>query len=142
MAKYAALLQGKVAKILNERDVVINIGRVQGVKKGMKFAILAPTPEEISDPETGELLDTVDRTKALIQVTEVRERITICSTYKTSKISSGIFSAFYSLSRHHDPLQETPDGLEDFSLPALLSSEESYIKRGDQVKQVEEPDRV
>src|SRR6266516_7397757 len=93
MAEDTALLQWKVAKILTEREVVINIGSTQGVKKGMRFAILAPTPEEILDPETDEVLDVVDRTKVLVQATEVRDKITICSTYRTINIPGGAFSA-------------------------------------------------
>ena len=144
MAKDTPLLQGKVAKILTEREVVINIGSAQGVKKGMRFAILAPTPEEVLDPETGEVLDVVDRTKVLVQATEVREKITICSTYRTTKISGGALSTTYSLSRLFDPPREIPETLriEDSSLPAPLSPEESYVKIGDRVKQVEEPDRA
>ena len=144
MAKDIPLLQGKVAKILTEREVVINIGSVQGVKKGMRFAILAPTPEEVLDPETGEVLDVVDRTKVLVQATEVREKITICSTYRTTKISGGTLSAAYAFSRYFDPPQEIPETLrtEDSSLPAPLSPEESYVKIGDRVKQVEEPSRA
>jgi hypothetical protein len=143
MAKDTPLLQGKVAKILTEREVVINIGSAQGVKKDMRFAILAPTPEEVLDPETGEVLDVVDRTKVLVQATDVRERITICSTYRTTKIPGGALSAGYSLSRLFDPPQEVPETLriEDSSLPAPLSPEESYVKIGDRVKQVEEPVR-
>jgi hypothetical protein len=34
-------IRGKVAQILNEREVVINIGKDAGVKIGMKFKILA-----------------------------------------------------------------------------------------------------
>ena len=141
MAKDAALLQGKVASILNERDVVINIGRIQGVKKGMKFAIVASTPKEISDPETGEVLDVVDQLKALVQVTEVRERITICSTYKTPKISSGMFSTIYTSNRLRTS-QEISERMEDFALPALLTADENHIKRGDPVKQVEDAGRA
>jgi hypothetical protein len=141
MAKDTPLLQGKVAKILTEREVVINIGSVQGVKKGMRFAILASTPEEVSDPETGEVLDVVDRPKVLVQATEVRERITICSTYRTTKIPGGAFNTVYSINRLFDLPQEVPETLriEDSSLPAPLSPEESYVKVGDRVKQVEEP---
>ncbi len=83
------LLQGKVAKVLTEREIVINIGSARGVKKGMRFAILAATPEEITDPDTGEKLDVVDRTKVLVEATEVRSKITICSTFRTTTISGG-----------------------------------------------------
>ncbi len=141
MAEDTALLQGKVAKILTEREVVINIGSAQGVKKGMRFAILAPTPEEILDPETDEVLDVVDRTKVLVQATEVRERITICSTFRTTKISGGAFSMSYAIDRLFDPPRVVPETLriEDSSLPAPLSPDESYVKIGDRVKQVKDP---
>ena len=138
MGKDTHLLQGKVAKILTEREVVINIGSAQGVMKGMRFAILAPTPEEILDPETGEVLDAVDRTKVLVQATEVREKITICSTYRIIKRPGGAFSSGYYMKRLFDPPEEIPETLriEDSSLPAPLSPEESYVKIGDRVKQV------
>jgi len=145
MAEDTPLLQGKVAKILTEREVVINIGSAQGVKKGMRFAILAPTPEEVLDPETGEVLDVVDRTKVLVQATEVREKITICSTYRTTKISGGAFGiSTSSINKLFEPPREIPETLriEDSSLPAPLSPEESYVKIGDRVKQVEEPNRA
>jgi len=141
MAEDTALLQGKVAKILTEREVVINIGKGQGVRKGMKFAILASTPEEISDPETGEILGVVDRPKVLVQATEVQERIAICSTYRTIKIPAGALNPAYYWKNLLDSPQEVPDTLEikDSSLPAPLSPQESYVKIGDRVKQVEEP---
>ena len=141
MAKDTPLLEGKVAKVLTEREVVINIGSTQGARKGMRFAILAATPEEIRDPETGEVLDIVDRTKVFVQATEVRERITICSTYRTIKVSGGAFSTAFSLNRLFDPPQEISETLriDDSSLPAPLSPEDSYVKTGDRVKQVEEP---
>lgn len=144
MAKDTPLLQGKVAKILTEREVVINIGSAQGVKRGMRFAILASTPEEVLDPETGEVLDIVDRTKVLVQATEVREKITICSTYRTTRISGGALSTSNAFSRLFEPSREIPETLriEDSSIPAPLSPEESYVKIGDRVKQVEEPNRA
>jgi hypothetical protein len=141
MTKDAQLLQGKVAKILNEREVVINIGSAQGVTKGMKFAILASTPEEILDPETGEVLDVVDRAKVYVKAAEVRERITICSTYRTTKVPGGALSTGNYFSGIFDPSREIHETLriEDSSLPAPLSPEESYVKIGDRIKQVEEP---
>jgi hypothetical protein len=117
---------------------------VQGVKRGMRFAILASTPEEVLDPETGEVLDIVDRTKVLVQATEVREKITICSTYRTTRISGGALSTSNAFSRLFEPSREIPETLriEDSSIPAPLSPEESYVKIGDRVKQVEEPNRT
>lgn len=80
------VLQGQVAQILNEREVVINIGSNQGVRDGMKFAVLADEPTDVHDPVTGELLDKVDREKTRVEAVEVRPRITICRTYRTRTV--------------------------------------------------------
>lgn len=86
MSEEKPRLEGKVAQIVSEREIAINIGSLQGVEKGMKFAVLAPSPQEVKDPETGELLDVIDREKIRVEATEVRERITICATYRTRYI--------------------------------------------------------
>lgn len=139
MDKDDSLIYGKVAAILNEREVVINIGSDQGVKKGMKFAILAATPEQIIDPDTGLVLDIVDRTKVFVQATEVREKIAICSTFRTTRTTGGALSTVYSFNRMFEASREIPETLriQDSSRPKPLDPEESYVKRGDRVKQVE-----
>src|ERR1700728_922295 len=72
-------LTGRVAQILNERELVINIGSQAGVSNGMKFAILAEAPLKIIDPVTKELLDTIDRTKVCVKAHEVKPKVSICS---------------------------------------------------------------
>ena len=42
MANNIELIRGKVAKILNTREVVINIVSKDGVEVGMKFEVLDP----------------------------------------------------------------------------------------------------
>ena len=53
-------LEGKIAKILGNNEVVINRGRAQGVRQGMRFEIFSPAGEEVWDPDTGETLGTVE----------------------------------------------------------------------------------
>jgi len=45
-------LRGKVAQILSDSDLVINIGSRDGVMEGAKFAVLVPHPLEIHDPDS------------------------------------------------------------------------------------------
>ena len=45
------LIQGKVARILNSRELAINIGSNNGVQAGMYFDILDPKGENITDPD-------------------------------------------------------------------------------------------
>jgi hypothetical protein len=70
-------VEGKVAKILGKGEVVLNRGRMHGVRQGMVFEIFAPEGEEVWDPDTGETLGTVEDVKAKAEVTEVKERLAI-----------------------------------------------------------------
>jgi hypothetical protein len=68
-------VEGKVAKILGNNEIVINRGRGEGVRQGMLFEIFAPEGEEVWDPDTGETLGTVEDVKAKAEITEVKDRL-------------------------------------------------------------------
>jgi hypothetical protein len=70
-------VEGKVAKVLGNNEVVINRGRGDGVRQGMLFEIFAPEGEEVWDPDTGETLGTVEDVKARAEVTEVKDRLSV-----------------------------------------------------------------
>ena len=70
-------VEGKVAKILGNNEIVINRGSGQGVRRGMLFEVLAPEGEKVWDPDTGETLGTVEDVKAKAEVTEVKERLAV-----------------------------------------------------------------
>lgn len=70
-------VEGKIAKVLGNREVVINRGSSSGVRPGMTFEIFAPEGEEVWDPDTGETLGTVEDVKAKAEVTEVKERLAV-----------------------------------------------------------------
>ncbi len=133
------MLEGKVAGVLNIRELVINIGSLHGVKRGMKFKVLASEPLEIYDPETGELLGKLDREKVRVKAVEVHERFSICRTYRTRKAGGSNYYAA-ALLRQIAPPREEPETLkaDDSAYPPPLSEEESYVKRGDRVVQIEE----
>jgi hypothetical protein len=128
-------LQGKVAQLLNERELVINIGESDGVRAGMKFKILAESPVEIFDPETDELLGTVDREKVRVQAVEVQKEFSICSTYRTLYVGGGPFYYGLPITDPTAPPQEVPETLKAEGSEYLppLSERESYVKRGDRV---------
>jgi Flagellar assembly protein T, C-terminal domain len=77
-------LEGKVAKILGNNEIVINRGRKEGVRPGMLFEIFAAEGEEVWDPDTGETLGTVEDVKAHGEVTEVKERLAVARLQNTS----------------------------------------------------------
>ena len=70
-------LEGKVAKVLGNNEIVLNKGRNDGVRTGMLFDVFAPDGEEVWDPDTGETLGTVEDIKARAEVTEVKDRLAV-----------------------------------------------------------------
>jgi hypothetical protein len=129
-------IEGKVAELINTRELAINIGKNAGVQKGMKFKVLAAKPMKITDPETGEELGEIDREKVRVEVTEVQDSFSICQTYRKR------YSGYQIIPRSFMDAFTTPQvktetlKAEDSEFPPDLSEEESYVKRGDRVIQV------
>ncbi len=131
---------GKVAQILNSRELVINLGTEQGVELGMYFDVLDPKGQEIRDPVTREVLGSIDRPKVRVKVTKVQVKICIASTYKKTEINlggegfgiGGFANALMPPKRviKYETLKTDEQTWED------LSEEESYVKIGDPVVHV------
>lgn len=136
-----AQLVGQVAEILNARELVLNLGDEQGVRPGMKFAILTD-PLVIKDPTTQEELETLVREKTRVEVKEVHKRIAICRTYRTKTVVDPWPSApsLEELERKLIPKmlqREEPErfAVENWSTgPAAASYDEQYVKVGDVAK--------
>src|ERR671921_2728041 len=82
-------VEGKFAKILGKGEIVLNRGRLHGVRPGMLFEIFAPDGEEVWDPDTGETLGTVEDVKAKAEVTEVKERLAVARRQSTQDTPFG-----------------------------------------------------
>lgn len=136
-------LRGKVARILDSRNLVINIGYQKGVTLGMYFDVMDPKGEDIRDPDTHEILGSLERPKLRVRITDVQEKLSVASTYKKKKINVGgqgasIYLAT-TLAQHlmppkwvtnYETLKTNEQTWED------LSEEESFVKTGDPVVQV------
>jgi hypothetical protein len=130
------VVKGKVAAVLSERELAINVGSTGGVKVGMRFKILADAAQ-VCDPDTNEVLGTVIREKVRVEAVKVLERMSICRTYKATA-SANIDAALASYIRAMNA--EHPEKLkaEGSAYLSSLSEEESYVKRGDEVVQLTE----
>jgi hypothetical protein len=71
------LVEGKVAKILLEKFIIITAGSATGATPGMLFVVLAQG-EEVKDPTTGEPLGRWEVPKGYLRATHVQERMTTC----------------------------------------------------------------
>jgi len=80
-------IEGKVAKILDDQTLVLNVGRAQGVAQGMLFCVYAPV-EDVKDPATGESLGAWEAVKGYVQATHPQERLTVCRAYTPRRSES------------------------------------------------------
>jgi hypothetical protein len=134
-------IRGKVARILDTRHLVINVGESQGVHVGMYFDVLDPKGEDITDPDSGALLGSIDRPKVRVQVTRTEEKLAVAATFRKKEVNVGGRGSLVG------------GGLADMFLPpkivtkyeTLKTSEstwenlkeaDSYVKTGDPVVQV------
>ncbi len=143
MTEMAEPIEGKVARILNSRELAINIGQEQGVAVGMKFDVMDPKGEDILDPETGEILGSLRRAKVRVKVTRADERLSVARTFRSTRVNVGgagfdarTLGAFQDLFKpakwitKHETLATREKTWDD------LGAEESYVSVGDPVEQV------
>ena len=79
-------IHGKVAVILNERDLVINKGHDDGVSEGMLFKVTQPNVS-ITDPDSGVELGVLTREKINVKVFEVHQNFSVAKTYETYRFT-------------------------------------------------------
>ena len=72
------LLTGKVADILGDYELAINLGRNSDVKPGVDFAVLGA--KQITDPDTGKKLGTYKYDKVKVRVIQVEDNYSVATT--------------------------------------------------------------
>lgn len=75
-------IKGKVAAILNERDLIINKGKNDGVSEGMPFQVTQPDVP-VRDPDSGADLGVLTRDKIKVKVFDVHPQFSVAKTYET-----------------------------------------------------------
>jgi hypothetical protein len=130
------VIEGKVAAILNARELAINKGSKDGVKEGMKFAVLDTTGSEIKDPDTNTVIGSVLRTKIKVRIVQVQAALSVGRTYEKTPGRGGLFGSptIADMLQYEVPRPRTL-ATEEALFPPLTESE-SYIKRGDPVRQI------
>lgn len=136
-------IEGKVAQVISERELVINRGERDGVTQGMVFRIVRSEPEVIRDPDTDEVLDEVDVTKVEVEAVTVREKVAICRTFRRIVTpgrprKAGIVSPYSALNSSIFGDPGTPDSerfqtlrTDEEFIAKELDPAGSYVKRGD-----------
>lgn len=146
MAVQTKVIRGKIARVLNSREVALNVGDDKGVEVGMLFDVLS-LGEDIVDPDTGESLGSLDLPKARVKIVRVYDRLAVASTYRAKRVNAN--------ADKYPGLRFPPTIEEFFQAPkwetryetlrssgaferdtADMSEDESYVKTGDPVVQV------
>ena len=132
-------IRGKVAKILTDRLLAVNVGSADGVKVGMFFDVHDRNTKQIIDPDTKETLGILERVKVRVQVIKSHEKFSLASTFHKTKINKGgsfevgPFSSFLMPAKwvtEYETLSGKDEGWNE------ISESDSYVKEGDPVIQV------
>lgn len=83
------MISGKVAEIIDERKLAINVGSKKGVKLGMIFQVYSPLSKTVRDPDTGDELGEAAIPLIQVKVVDVRELFSIGETFKYERINVG-----------------------------------------------------
>lgn len=81
-------IKGHVAKVLSNRDLVLNIGIRDGVKTGMEFHVVDEVVAK--DPKSGRDLTPIRITKARVMTKEVVEDACVASTFRVPAVGSSV----------------------------------------------------
>ena len=130
-------IEGKIAKVLNTRELVINRGSEHGVAQDMEFAVMEPQ-FSILDPDTHESLGYMEREKIRVRVSETYPKFSLARTYETytAHIPSAyeqaeLASRGRTVTRVRKIIIESPDQSTD-----TIGQEGSTVKVGDPVVQI------
>lgn len=80
---------GMVARILSDREVVLNRGAKDGIQVGDYVGIVDKEASQITDPNTGEDIGELKHFKTSLRVTQISESLAIASTYRVRRINRG-----------------------------------------------------
>ena len=141
-------IRGKVAQVLNNREIAINLGTAKGVTIGMYFDVVDVDGQNIKDPDTGEVLGSIERSKVRVKITRVQEKLSVATTYRYEQVNVGGTGPAITIGpfaralmppewvTKYETLHKTGETLD------MLEETDSIVKTGDPVVQVLEIDEA
>lgn len=127
-------ISGKVAAVLNSRELALNVGSADGVTVGMRFAVLNSKGLGVTDPDTGEVLGDLPVAKTVVKVIRVDgPHLSTGRTFRTIPGKPGLADVLTRTSS----FVGTPDRVETLRIDPSrqdvleISEQDSVVKRGD-----------
>lgn len=129
----------KVVKILDEYNLIINAGRGHGIELNDEFQILDKKGSKVVDPDTNEVIGRLDLVKATVEVTELHEKMCICSSRKVINNNSpfanmALASPLTSISEAITPTEQEKLNVDLTQITGGKRKSNRKIKIGDTVK--------
>lgn len=141
----ANMIRGKVVDFVNKREFVMNVGKADGVKVGMRFVVLKPGGVEVRDDD-GALLGTMEAAKTVVKVVRVQgDHLSVARTFLVIKGRPAIkgigpMDLLYSPSSLSAILAPerpaVPDRVETFTVERsdTLNDFDMNVQKGDEVR--------
>lgn len=121
----------KIVKIINEYKVVVNAGSNSFIKEDDILEVYQPG-QEVTDPETGESLGTLDFVKAKLRVVDVFPKMCVCENRDTKQKS-----VFVNLSQNWTYEETLPLNVQTTDISGGYEGIDKKIKVGDLVRKVD-----
>ena len=141
-------IRGKVARVLNTREIAINVGTAKGVTVGMYFDVIDPHYQDITDPDTNEMLGSIEYPKVRVKIIHVLEKLSLATTYRKERANIGGTRKNISLGPFARSLMP-PTWVEKYETLGktektkdVLDEKDSYVNVGDPVVQTIEDDEA
>lgn len=135
-------ITAKVAKILDNRTLVINAGSDKNVRLGMKFLISSSVGSEVKDPDSEEVLGEVAIPKIRVSIVRVDSKYSIAETFEYQTINEGgSIPTSMTLTKIFEPpkLVKRYKTFElEESQKRSIDEEKSVVKVGDIAEEIEE----
>lgn len=121
----------KIVKIISEYKVVVNAGSNCSIREDDILEVYQPG-QEVTDPETGESLGTLDFVKAKLRVVDVFPRMCVCENRDTQK------TTLIDIVQNFSPYQEKlPLNVQTTDISGGYEEVDKKIKVGDLVRKVD-----
>ncbi|MBB3325477.1 FlgT C-terminal domain-containing protein [Microlunatus antarcticus] len=111
----------KVAKILTPTLLAVNVGKATGVQVGDEVILFRS--EHVNDPVTGEELDVVNFVKLRLEISEVREKMSLAKVTDRQRSQSSVGGA--------GKLKTMGDGFTGEEDVSVQTGEDVVIRRED-----------
>lgn len=125
-------IRGKIARVLNKHEIAINVGTIHGVAVGMYFDVIDAHELDIKDPDTGEVLGSIERGKIRVRIIHTQEKLSVAAAHPFLSARQMASSGY----RSSRPLGPFAASLMSPEAKGLSEKEYSYANIGDAVVQV------